>query len=84
MKFWYPLFVQFFQLNIIIKSKDILRISKVNLYYRYHKYHNFSSRSDFTDMLEIPQVLQRNQNLWYIADIIGFGNLLIWLRYLNI
>jgi len=33
------------------------------------KYHNFSEGFKSTDMLEIHQVLNWFENLWYIADI---------------
>ena len=52
---------------------DILRIPQVGLDCRYSKYHNLSNRPEFADMLEISQVLQRFQNLWYIANITCFG-----------
>jgi len=53
--------------------RQSLRVPQLDLDCRYPKYHNFSNRSDLADMLEISQVLQRFQNLWYIADITCFG-----------
>ena len=47
---------------------DILRVPQVDLDYRYPKYHNFSRVYQSLYMLEIPQVLKRVENLWYIAD----------------
>ena len=45
----------------------------------YSRYHRFR---EFCDMLEISQVLKRVENLWYIADITSFGNLVICWRYM--
>ncbi len=50
-----------------IETGDILRVPQADLDCRYPKYNNFSNRSDFADMLEIPQVLKRIENLWYIS-----------------